>query len=240
MTRRTLFLAGAAALLPALASVPAGSALAETVARQFVPPSSGLILTRTVYRTLADGKQIVVSRRYAIRFTPDAGGYRLDGEQIGVEVDVPQVLTGMAEIERKRVDKSLFPTWLDSRGIVRGQSGAGDPETRKLVFGQARLALDGASAPGAAKVERTAMLNQLNNASALSSWPSDLYNPGSGERVNKRKVPLPDGSEGEVEVRVHAEGLMPGGMAQKVERVVTTRLEGTTRISREVWLLSHE
>jgi hypothetical protein len=238
MTGRALLLAGAAVLIPALATLQSESALAEAVASQFAPPSKTLTLTRTVYRSLSDGKEIVVTRRYAIRFSPEADGYRLDGEFIDAAVDAPPALAGLAEIERKRVDTGLFPARLDSHGLIRSMGGAIDLETKQKTIDAAGQMLARGPMTGEAKRERVGLVVQLANSSVPSTWPRFLFNPGSGERVDTRKVPLPDGSLGEVEIRVSAQGLMPGGMAHKVERVITTRLEGTTRVSREVWTLS--
>jgi hypothetical protein len=223
MTGRALLLAGAAVLLPTLATLQPGSALAEAATVQFAPPSKTLTLTR----------------RYAIRFSPEADGYRLDGEFIGAEVDAPPPLAGLAEIERKRVDIGLFPARLDSRGLIRSMGSVVDPETKQMTIDAAGQMLANGPMTGEAKRERVGLVAQLANSSVPSAWPRFLFNPGSGERVDTRKVPLPDGSQGEVVVRVYAEGLMPGGMAHKVERVITTRLEGTTRVSREVWTLSN-
>lgn len=239
MTRRALFLAGAAALVPALAAVQAGSALAETVASQFAPPSTALTLTRILYRPLTGGKQIVVTRRYAIRFAPEGEGYRLDGELIGAEVDAPPLLARLAEIERNRTDSGLFPARLDSQGIIRSMGGSIDRDARLKSVKVGELMIGSAAISAAGKQEGTALLNQVASSAGTSTWPMTLFNPGQGERVEIRKVPLADGSQGEVEVRIHAEGLMPGGLARQVERVITTRLEGTTRVSREVWTLSN-
>ncbi|MFM5948898.1 MAG: hypothetical protein ACKOPM_06675 [Novosphingobium sp.] len=239
MTARALFLAGAAALIPALAAVHTGSAFAETAASQFAPPSTTLTLTRTVFRSLSDGKQIIVTRRYAIRFSPEADGYRLDGELIDAEVDAPPALAGLAEIERKRSDIGLFPAKLDSHGLIRSTGGAVDAQIKQKTVDVAGRLIASAPLDRDAKRDSAGLVTQLANASAPSSWPRFLFNPGMGPRVDTRKVPLPDGSQGEVEVKVSAEGLMPGGMAHKVERVITTRLEGTTRVSREVWTLSN-
>jgi hypothetical protein len=226
-------------LIPALATLQPGSALAEAVASRFAPPSNTLTLTRTVYRSLSDGKEIVVTRRYAIRFSPEVDGYRLDGEFIGAEVDAPPALAGLAEIERKRLDTGLFPARLDSYGLIRSMGGKIDPEAKQKTIDAAGKVLAKSPIGGEAKRESVGLVSQLANGASPSAWPRFLFNPGAGERVDTRKVPLPDGSQGEVEVRVSAEGLMPGGMAHKVERVITTRLEGTTRVSREVWTLSN-
>jgi hypothetical protein len=47
-----------------------------------------------------------------------------------------------------------------------------------------------------------------------------------------------DATTGDREVRVHAEGLMPGGLARRFGRTVNTRLGGTERTTREVWTIA--
>ncbi|HQV02392.1 MULTISPECIES: hypothetical protein [unclassified Novosphingobium] len=239
MSRRALFLAGAAALIPALATVHTGSALAETAASRFAPPSTALTLTRVLYRSLSGGKQIVVTRRYSIRFTPDGDGYRLDGELIGADVEAPELLAGLAEIERKRPDNGLFPAQLDSRGIIRSMGAPIDQDVRRKTVAVGAQLIDRAPIAATTKMEGTALLKQVSAAAGTSAWPKELFNPGLREHIETRKVPLPDGGQGEVEIRIHAEGLMPGGLARQVERIITTRLEGTVKVSREVWTLSN-
>ena len=239
MTPRHILLAGAAALLPALMSGAVAQASAEAPADRFTPPNAPLTLTRTLYRSLADGKQVIVTRRYAIRFSPEGDGYRLDGELLTAEVEAPPLLAGMAEIERKRPDTGLFPARLDSHGMIRGEiRGIVDPQTRRTAIGGADALIARSRMAPDSKRESVALVDQVANASNGTSWPRFLFNPGSGDRVESRDVALPDGSVGRIEVRVHADGLMPGGLAQRVERIVTTRLTGTVRTTREVWTLT--
>jgi len=235
---RTVFLAGAAALLP----VAMSAALADTAsldeATHFAPPTTTMIMTRTLVRSLSGGKQIVVKRRYAIRFVAELQGYRVDGELIDTEVEAPPILAGLAEIERKRPDKGLFPARLDRSGmILQGGIGTVDPAVQRAAVAKANAMIGGTALPPDAKQERSNLLGQIAAAPAGSAWPVFLFNPGHRERVESRRVPMPDGSEGVVEIRIRAEGLMPSGIAHMVERTITTRLAGTVRTSREIWTL---
>ncbi len=238
MSGRAVLLAGVAALVPVLGT----SALADAAAQvqlRFAPPSAPLVLTRTLYRDLADGKQVVVTRRYKIRFTPDGDGFRVDGTLIDATVDAPPFLARLAEIERTRPDTGVFPAFLDGRGMIRsGTAGRLDPQTRQQALASARKVIDEAPAPGETRRETGALLGQVANGGSGAGWPVFLFNPGPSERVERRQLALPDGGQGEVEVRIRAQGLQPGGLPQRIERVVVTRLAGTERVSREVWTIA--
>jgi hypothetical protein len=216
----------------------AGAAV-EAIAGRFSPPSGTLVLTRTLYRSLPDGKEIVIARRYTIRFSPEDDGYRLDGELLGADVVAPPVLANLAEIERNRPDRGLFPARLDSDGMIRGSDmGPVDSGARQQAVGGATSLIARAPLPTGTKQESNQFLAQVAKASSGTAWPRFLFNPGQNERRESREIALPDGTVGHVEVRVHAEGVMPSGLARMVERTVTTRLSGTERVTREVWTLA--
>lgn len=226
-------------MLPVAMSAAMADVAVASAVPGFAPPDTPLLLTRTLYRTLADGKQLVVTRRYAIRFSADPDGYRVDGELLGAEVQAPPMLAGLAEIERNRVEPGLFPARLDRQGMIRdGGATSPDPQVRQQAVARANAVIGGTAIPAEAKRERTGVLGQVAAAQSSSVWPSFLFNPGERERVETRRVPLPDGSEGLIEVRIRAQGLMPGGIARIVERTITTRLAGTVRTSREVWTIA--
>lgn len=235
MRLRMLLLAGVAALVPAAVGMTQADASIQPVTAAFAPPSTPMIMTRMLVRTLADGKQVVITRRFVIRFTPDDGGYRLDGEQIDATVSAPPMLAGLAEIERNRVEKGLFPALLDSRGMLRVSGSTRDSATTLAALTKGHQIVAAAAIPIDAKRERSAVLNQVGSSASGSAWPVFLFNPGLQERVERRKLPLPDGGEGEVEVRITVQGLMACGLPQAIERTVTTRLSGTSRVTREVW-----
>lgn len=237
MKARALLLASVAALLPAAVSQALADAPVEAAPHRFAPPPTPLVLTRSITRILSDGKAIVITRRYAIRFVPEGDGYRLDGEQIDAQVDAPPILSGLADIERKRIDKGLFPARLDSRGMIReGGRPETDPATRRVAVAEAERLIGKAPIAQQSKRELSAYLPQIA-AAPSAVWPTFLFNPGLQERVERRRLALPGGGEGEVEVRIQATSLMPCGLPDKVERVVTTHLEGTSRVTREVWTI---
>lgn len=235
MRLRILLLAGAAALLPAAIGLAQADATGQLAPARFAPPTDPMIMTRTLVRTLADGKQVVVTRRFAIHFTPEGEGYRLDGEQIGAEVAAPPALAALAEIERKRIDSGLFPARLDGQGMIRSGAILRDPSAKQAAVVQGNQILAAATLPDAAKHERGAVLGRVAQATTGSAWPVFLFNPGQQDRIERRKLTMPNGGEGEVEVRITVQGLMSCGLPLAVERTVTTRLSGTSRVTREVW-----
>lgn len=235
MTVRILLLASAAALIPAAIGMAEAAATVQPADAAFMPPAAPMIMTRTLVRNLADGKQVIVTRRFAIRFTPEAGGYRLDGEQISAEVEAPPSLASLADIERKRVERGIFPARLDSQGMLRPSGAVADPTARHAAVFQGGAILSSAPMPAGAKRDRIAMLGQVASAGSATAWPPFLFNPGPHDRVERRKLTLASGAEGEVEVRISVQGLMACGLPLAVERTVTTRLAGTSRVSRELW-----
>src|SRR5688572_7537209 len=89
--RALLGLAGAAAALPLFRT---GSAAAQPASR-FAPPSGPMRYTRRLERELVDGARLVVSRGFAVRFVPEADGFRVDGEQVDSAVDAPAALDAL-------------------------------------------------------------------------------------------------------------------------------------------------
>lgn len=240
MRARILLLAGVAALVPAAIGIAQAAASVQPGAATFSPPAAPMIMTRTLVRTMADGKQVIVTRRFAIRFTPEGDGYRLDGEQVGAEVSAPPSLASLAEIERKRVERGLFPARLDANGMIRQIGSAQDPAVTHAAIALGNRIISAAAIPPDAKRDRSAVLGQVANSGATTAWPVFLFNPGPRDRVERRKLTLASGTEGEVEVRVSVQGLMSCGLPLAIERTVTTRLAGTNRVSREVWTFAFD
>lgn len=239
MSGKIVLLAGAAALLPAIAGQVAAQP-SELAARPFAPPESPLVLTRTVWRTLADGKEIVVRRRYAVRFSRQEDGFTLEGRLLDASVEAPPMLAALADIERQRSDAGLFPMRLDGAGRIRpGTPAESAPAVRReSAVAQAHGMLAASPLTLTQRQESGTFLRQLAAQGAAASWPVDLFNPTSAERVERRRISLPGGQEGEVAVSVKALGLQADGLPSEVERTVTTVLAGTARTSRERWTLS--
>lgn len=236
---KVLFLAGAAALLPPIAGQVFAQAPAASL-RPFAPPDSPLVLTRTVWRTLADGKEIVVRRRYAVQFSRYGEGFLLEGRLLDAAVEAPPMLAAMAELERKRGDDSLFPLLLDAAGRIRHDASArlASPALRDTARAQANGVIAEAPLGPAQQQESGIFLKQLAMQGAPTAWPVDLFNPTTGERSERRRLALPGGQEGEVLVSVKVVSANPDGLPRAVERTVTTVLAGSARTSREQWTLA--
>jgi hypothetical protein len=237
MSARACLLAGAAILLTALAPVELAQADASRPQARFAPPAEQLILSRTVIRELSDGKQIKVTRRYAVQFAATESGFQLDGKLVDVSVDVPPLLGGLAEIERKREETGMFPVRIDSSGtILAGQQGAQvDRSARDEMTAKASYVLAGTGMPKENLQLGTRFVSQTMQAPPRSSWPADLLRIQPGEHRQSRIVALASGEEGRIEVVTRVDSLLPCGLPRTIERTVTTVLAGSRRVSREIW-----
>lgn len=228
--------------MAALVPVAAETVAADPVAvdgRMFAPPETPLVLTRTVWKTLGDGKQIVVSRRYAVQFSRQETGFRLDGRLLDTAVEAPEQLAAMAAIERNQADQGPFPLRLDRAGLIRSTSSAAvDMQSRDASAAEGQAILSRTRLTSAEKGEAAAFLRQMAAIGANAAWPVDMFNPESIEQHQSRVIALPDGSEGQVEVALRVDGYHASGLPKAVERTVTTVLSGTSRVSREMWTLA--
>ncbi|NBW74266.1 MAG: hypothetical protein EBR34_00535 [Sphingomonadaceae bacterium] len=234
MSARAILLAGIAAISPAAA---AHAAPAASLPAAFAPPEDPVMISRTVVRSLFDGKEVRATRRYLVWFRPEADGWRIEGELRDVIVEVPPALEQFAGLERNRTEPGFFPILLDSSGHLkpRAKPRLGDgSRARAAAVGEMMIA--GATTSLSARNQANAMLTQVvmagNNGTA---WPEDLFNPAQAETLETRGIALPDGSRGKIEIAVRAAGLAPGNLPAQVERIVRTDLGATRRNSREIW-----
>ena len=239
MKLRPIMLAGAAALLPVISAGSLGAPSAAAAQAQFSPPSEQLVLTRTVIRNLSGGKQILVKRRYAIQFVADGQGYVVNGRQLDVTVEVPPMLNGLAAIERGRAESGLFPAWVDGAGVIMQK-----PATLQVggsaataMSSAAQTLISGSNISADRKQESAHYLGELTAQPAGSPWPADLFHAAPGERRQHRVIALPNGTQGEVDIVVRVAALMPCGLPTSFEREITTVLDGTSQVSRELWTL---
>lgn len=240
MTFRSILLAGIAVLMPGAlaATASADGAAAQSNAGLFQPDQASFILTRTQWRSLADGGQIVVSRHYAVEILPCEDGYTVEGKLVGTTVDAPAVLEPLARIERSRADEGPFSLRLDQRGLIV----PGSPNTHRSGQDQAvehgRAMLNRSGLPAAARNDALAMVDRIMSAaSTASAWPRDLFNPASHQSSERHSLPLPGGEQGDVVVSTSVEGLRPGSLPAAVERTVVTRFAGSERRTRERWTM---
>ena len=230
-------LLGMSATLPMTQIALARSAARQPVTPRFEPPRGEITLVRTLWRELRDGKQLMIQRSYLIRFVHDGQGWRVEGRQTAVSVDAPPPLASLAAIERGRQDTDTFPLLLDAQGHILDQPPKSDGKTNNAMVGEANRMVSQSTLTSPQKAEAQATLRALAQANAASSgWPADLFNPVAAEQRSTQRVPLADGSEGQTELTLHAEGFRAGHLPQKVERIVVTRIADNTRTGREEWL----
>jgi len=239
MKLRAVLLASLFAALPVVASIPAQAMLQQdAIGRsRFIPPAQPLLLTRTLWRNLQDGQQIIVRRSYIVQFLPENDGFRLEGRQVDSSVEAPPRLEAIAAVERGRSDNGMFPLLLDATGQIRYAGDSLDLHARQQgetallnMLGQAALSDD-------SKAEAISFIRQLIATGGAAAWPRDLFNPARDQQQEERRITLAGGSEGKVIVTVQAHHTAPSGLPEMVERTIITELDGTTRTSREVWTL---
>ena len=238
MKRSALMLAGVAALAPLVVAHAQFAAAAAEVPRTFSPPTGPMVLSRTVIRELADGKQIVVKRSFRVQFVPATDGFVLTGTPIAVSVEVPPVLARLGELERQRSDLGPFPLAIDRAGMINAQAGTGDDRQANQQAKQAVAGMiQAAPLPGETKRDAIQVLGSMTADPRGSPWPTDLFAAHDSERRQHRSVALGDGSTGEIEVLLRVGKWLPCGMPALFERIITTELAGTRKVSREVWSL---
>ena len=238
MKASPFLIAGVAALVP-MASAQWHFAAAAEAPRAFSPPTVPMVLSRTVIRELAGGKQIVVKRSFRVQFVASPDGFVVTGTPLAVSVDVPPILSRLGELERQRSDSGPFPILIDNRGLIH-TAASGEPADAKARQDAKQVAtgmIQGAALPGQAKREALEVLGTMTADPRSSPWPTDLFVAHDGERRQHRSITLGDGSVGEVEVLLRIGKWLPCGMPALFERIITTDLAGTRRVSHEVWSL---
>ena len=230
--RRRAVLSGMAVLACLCSGIPLAGAAGG--APRFTAPSGPMKLTRVLERELGDGNSVVVTRSWRIRFLEVPAGYRVEGEQIAVEVDAPPRLAGLAEVERRNPQAGLFPIALDRAGMIVGGEPAYIPPIPGLTAA-AEEYLEGAPADTRAEAMRYTMALQMAGARMTSRWPQDVFFPASGPRSDERAVGLPSGAEGTIAVSFNGRLDPSGARLAWAERRIVTHLGDSTRTSLEMW-----
>lgn len=234
--RSLLLIAAAAILLPTVSSWPAR---AHSPGARFSPPHEPLLYVRRLERTLGDGALLVVSRSFAVSFIHEAEGYRVEGEQVGVETSAPEALAAFVRMERERRDDGVFPLLLDADGRIRYApdryvATAFDEAVREAAMQQSRQGLDPAARD---ELHRFIEATRQSAGELLTELPLDLFAPREVPRIERREIALPDGSMGLVTVRFTAEHDPATGLMRQAAREVITDLSGDRRRTAESWRL---
>lgn len=226
-----------AAIMAMMATSGAGPAAAQA-ARDFNPPQSSLLLSRTFVRALPDGKTITTQRNYEVRITRSGAGFQVDGRLVEVKVDAPPSLQGLAELERRRPDIRLFPFALDPDGMIVGNMDLVSSPSVDTAVTQVSERIGGTGLAALDMLQAQAFVARIREGGARSAWPKDVFHPAPGMRSEARSLSLPGGGEGQVLIELVGQGAGPGGQVAVLSRVVTTNLGGDKRTTQERWQIS--
>ncbi|TNE33923.1 MAG: hypothetical protein EP350_02990 [Alphaproteobacteria bacterium] len=202
-------------------------------------PDSTMILSRRIERPLSDGQMIVMTRSWEVRFARSGQGIAVEGRQIQVDVDAPAKLSELAQIERNRSTDGLFPILLSSDGEIVGAGMINEESEISRAAEVAAKLIEQSSKSDQEKRTALYYLNALQAAgsSVVEALPADLFYPVPGEKRDLRKISLPDGHVGEIEL-IRTSQLAPGhewmGSSQ---RKVVTKVAGTSQESLETWTM---
>ena len=231
--RALLRLAGLATALPL---IPAPALAAE----RFAPPAGPMLYTRRLERGLAGGARLVVSRSFGVRFVGEAGGYRVDGAQVGVDVEAPAQIESLARLERERVETGVFPLQLDADGTIRSVA----PSAASVQLDEAVRDVTARIAAGphtaAERAELRAFVEAVHRSAGtlVTALPHDLFAPHDVPREESRAIALPDGAAGHVRTRFTAERDPATGLMRTAQREVVTEVSGDLRRTLESWTLA--
>ncbi len=209
---------------------------------QLIPPPGQWKLRRSIARELADGAFITIVREWRVAFQPDplsAGGLQLQGEEIAVEVDAPPALAPFAELERGRTVSGLFPIRLSPSGLIltTGALSACDQVAKAVALAESAFAQRGASQVRREQLRQYMVQIQSQAQPLLETLPPDLLHPAGGTIETVQPVNLPGGETGEFRLEYWARSQADCGWLDEAQRLITTTIGGSTRVSRETWAL---
>jgi hypothetical protein len=234
--RALLRLAGLAATMPLMSIV---AAAAQPVGG-FAPPTEPMRYRRRLERELAGGARLIVTRSFAVRFVREADGYRVEGEQLEVEVDAPEQLAALASLERQRVEIGLFPLSLDAAGAIRGAPRAGSSEQLYLAVREVADRIERGKHTPAERDTLRAFVEAVHQSAGelVTELPRDLFAPAASPREDHRVLALPGGDAGQVRVTFTATSDPATGLMREARREVVTEVAGDRRHTVESWSLA--
>jgi len=206
---------------------------------RFDPPATPMLYTRRLQRELKDGKLFVVTRSFAIRFERADDGYRVMGEQVGVEVDAPPQLARFVQMERERVEQGLFPLQLTTAGLIVGLKDVEQAPQLDDAIAQVLTTIAEVVKPpeDAAQLARFAQAIHENALLLLTTLPPDLFAPERAHHQESRTLNLPDGSEGVVTASYTMARAPETGLLTEAQREIITEVAGHHKRTVESWTL---
>jgi hypothetical protein len=232
--RALLRFAAATVALPVLATV---SARAQG---RFAPPPATMRYTRRLERELTGGARFIVDRSFAVRFVPESGGFRVEGEQLDAAVEAPAQLEAFARLERERVETGVFPLELDGAGAILRLSHATDSEALDQAVREAGAEIDRWQLTPAERDRMRAFVEAVHRSAGalVTEPPRDLFAPVDCPREESRAVALPGGETGQVRIRFTATRDPATGLMRVARREVVTEVAGDLRRTIESWTLA--
>lgn len=226
--------AGALGLLIPVARVHAAD-------RPLSPPTGSTILRHRNWRPLVGDASLSTERNYAIRFTPLAEGFRVEGEQVSSSIDAPADLAPLAELWRKQVNTGMFPFSLDAGGLIVPDSGpaaAPIPGFDEMIdTGIEMLRKSGQTEAQVHDAKTFFLWLQLAAAQIVTDVPLDLFVPPAEPEQTSRTIELPGGGSGTIEVRFQGSRSPETRMMAEATREVITSTEGTSQRIVDRWAL---
>jgi len=203
-----------------------------------MPTLGTWLLSRLIERQLSDGNFISVSRTWEVQFHARPSGYEVVGKQIDVGVKAPESLAELAQLEKRRTSV-LLPIEITARGLISSTGSADADEDLANAVAVAKEIMVQAGASQTEQNQARQFMNQLQGAAhpLLDNLPPDLFFP-SDEKVEKTDtVQLPDGTYGRFHLEYWGKTQDGSSLLHTAQRIITTTIGQSSRISRETWML---
>ena len=203
----------------------------------FPAPGGPVDFSRQLRRSLFDGKEIVVTRHYRLAFVPIPHGFRIDGELVNTEVEAPDRLSALVDMEKARPDTTTFPIYLDHAGLIVPVPNGPHPASAPKVQSLAEQMI--AASHLKAQAQANQFVEQLfsRQGPVITQWPEALFRPG-GPRIMRDRLKLPGGESGVVTMTLRPHSARPCALMQSMERIIETEVGGQRRRTAEVWTLT--
>ncbi len=227
--------AGAAGgLWPRLGSLSAAPAVPLRL------PDMPLALDRVLQRGQGAAAAITVRRRWEVRFTRQARGIMVAGQQTAAEVNAPPHLAQLAQIEQRRDASTMFPVMLAEDGTILPAGGApvaSDAIDAALRAAEALIARQ--PVPTDERERYRLYLAEVHRAGTglLDMLPPDLLFPSTSPIARSEVLALPGGLSGSFALRYAGEPHPDAPWLKRAERHVVTRIGSLERTASEVWTL---
>jgi len=205
----------------------------------FPAPIEPMLLSRQLRRSLFDGQEIVVTRHYRLNFVRIPHGFRIDGVQVDAEVQAPERLAALAQMERVRLDTTTFPIYLDRAGLIVTLSGPVRPHAKPNVVSVAQQMIAASRLKGQERGQANQFVEQLfsRDGPVISLWPEALFRPNTGPRITRDHLILPGGESGEVTMTLIPRSAHVCALVESMERIIETEVVKQKRRATELWIL---